>query len=96
MCTNLQFTADLFTFTKEMLNRKLNFLWSVTTKHCQMLWSFEFGNLNTITPGVHYMSFILKQTCSFQLHFFFQVWMTFYWTPGAEGLSKETDIIAEV
>ena len=27
---------------------------------------------------------------------FFQVWMTFYATLGAEGLSKETDIIAEV
>ena len=42
MWANLQFPADLVTFTEEILNRKLNFLCSVWM-NLQEYWKLVFG-----------------------------------------------------
>ena len=42
MWANLQFPADLATFTEEILNRKLDFLWSVWM-NLQEYWKLVFG-----------------------------------------------------
>ena len=50
MRTNLQFPADLFTFTKEILNGKLNFLWSGSVLHCANFMKYvEIVAINKIT-----------------------------------------------
>ena len=49
MWPNQQYPADLVTFTEEILNEKLHFLYSVITSLIEMLELLNFGQMITST-----------------------------------------------
>ena len=73
MRPNLQETADLVTFTEEILNGKLHFLYSVGKRNIRIFSesvvnTWKFASLHNVSTTQHNASFLIHISIKFTHH----------------------------